>query len=192
MIVDIGDWVFRTAVQQAKDWRMSHCAEFQISINTSPVQYRKDVDLHKTWLEYLQELELPGQSVVIEITEGLLLHPEGNVKHKLLAFRDTGIQVALDDFGTGYSSLAYLKEFDIDYLKIDRSFVCNLGKNRDDLVLCEAMIVMAHTLGLQVIAEGVETAEQRDLLLQAGCDYAQGYFYSKPLPPDEFEKLLMP
>lgn len=190
MIVDIGDWVFRTAVQQAKDWRMSHCAEFQISINTSPVQYRKDVDLHKTWLEYLQELELPGQSVVIEITEGLLMDASPAVTSKLLAFRNAGLQVSMDDFGTGYSSLAYLKRFDIDYLKIDQSFVQSLAPESNDLALCEAIIVMAHKLGIKVIAEGIETEAQRDLLALSGCDYGQGNLFSKPVPADEFENLI--
>ena len=97
--------------------------------------------------------------------------------------------MSLDDFGTGYSSLAYLKKFDIDYLKIDQNFVCNLTGNSTDLALCEAIILMAHKLGMKVIAEGIETLEQRDLLLLAGCDYGQGYLFSKPVSAEEFEKL---
>lgn len=98
------------------------------------------------------------------------------------------MQVALDDFGTGYSSLAYLKKFDIDYIKIDKSFVQNLNSDSDDLILCEAMIVMAHKLGLMVIAEGIETWNQFELLKKFGCDYGQGYLFSKPVPADEFSK----
>ncbi|WP_052494291.1 GGDEF and EAL domain-containing protein [Nitrosospira sp. NpAV] len=190
MIVDIGDWVFRTAVRQVKDWRRSHCAEFQISINTSPVQYRKDADLHKTWLEFLRELELPGQSLAIEITEGLLMDASPAVTSKLLAFRNAGVRVSMDDFGTGYSSLGYLKRFDIDYLKIDQSFVQSLSSDSNDLALCEAIIVMAHKLGIKVIAEGIETEEQRGLLALSGCDYGQGNLFSKPVPVDEFESLM--
>jgi diguanylate cyclase (GGDEF)-like protein/PAS domain S-box-containing protein len=190
LIVPIGDWVFKEAVAQVKQWRAALDPSFQISVNKSPVQIRHDGGTHLSWAEYLERNGIPGQSIAIEITEGLLLRPEASVTNKLLAFRDAGVQVAVDDFGTGYSSLAYLKEFDIDYLKIDRSFVCNLGQNPDDLVICEAMIVMAHKLGLRVIAEGVETTEQRDLLQAAGCDYAQGYLYSRPLPPHEFEKFV--
>jgi EAL domain-containing protein (putative c-di-GMP-specific phosphodiesterase class I) len=108
----------------------------------------------------------------------------------LLDLRDAGIQVALDDFGTGYSSLSYLKKFDIDYIKIDRSFVRNLTATSDDMALCEAIIVMAHKLGLKVIAEGIETATQRNLLTEAGCDYGQGHLFAHPLPPQEFEALL--
>src|SRR5690606_16104981 len=101
-----------------------------------------------------------------------------------------GVQIALDDFGTGYSSMSYLKRFDIDYIKIDQSFVRNLGRGSDDLVLCEAMIGMAHRLGLKVVAEGVETDNQRDLLAAAGCDFAQGYLFSPPVDADTFEDLL--
>src|SRR5690606_27717613 len=109
--------------------------------------------------------------VVVEITERLLMDADSEVSAKLMAFRDGGVQVALDDFGTGYSSMSYLKRFDIDYIKIDQSFIRNLAPGSEDLVLCEAMIIMAHRLGLQVVAEGVETTAQRDLLLAAGCDF---------------------
>ena len=125
----------------------------------------------------------------MEITEGLLLDIPPLAAEKLFAFRDTGMQVAVDDFGTGYSSLSFLKKFDIDYLKIDKNFVDNLDTNSTDMSLCEAIILMAHKLGMKVIAEGIETAAQRDKLLQAGCDYGQGYLFSKPVSAGEFEKL---
>jgi EAL domain-containing protein (putative c-di-GMP-specific phosphodiesterase class I) len=112
------------------------------------------------------------------------------IAEQLLNFRDAGIQVAIDDFGTGYSSLSYLNKFDIDYLKIDQSFIRNLSYESSEMALSEAIIVMAHKLGLKVIAEGVETEQQRDLLAAAGCDYVQGYLFSKPLPVDEFKALL--
>jgi EAL domain-containing protein (putative c-di-GMP-specific phosphodiesterase class I) len=104
--------------------------------------------------------------------------------------RDAGIQVALDDFGTGYSSLSYLKKFDIDYIKIDRTFVRNLTVASDDMALCEAIIVMAHKLGLKVIAEGIETLTQLHLLTKAGCDYGQGHYFAEPLPAQDFEAML--
>ena len=191
LIIEIGNWVFREAARQVKQLRASYDADFQISINKSPVQFRDaNSQSDHAWLAYLQELGLPGQSIAIEVTEGLLLHAESNIIDKLLRFRDAGIQVAIDDFGTGYSSLAYLKKFDIDYLKIDRAFVHNLENDSDNMALCEAIIMMAHKLGLMVIAEGVETVAQRDLLAAAGCDYAQGYYFSRPVPAEEFEKLL--
>jgi EAL domain-containing protein (putative c-di-GMP-specific phosphodiesterase class I) len=143
------------------------------------------------WAEHLRELGLPGENIVVEITEGLLLNADAEVTDELFRLRDADIQVAIDDFGTGYSSLSYLKKFDIDYLKIDRSFVNNLESDANDMALSEAIIVMAHKLGLKVIAEGVETEGQRSLLAAAGCDYAQGYLFSKAIPPEEFERLLI-
>lgn len=190
LIVAIGDWVFKEAVQQTRQWRDRFDPAFQISVNMSPVQIRQDSEVCAHWSEYLAQVGMPGQSVAVEITEGLLLDAELN--EKLLTFRDAGIRVSIDDFGTGYSSLAYLKRFDIDYLKIDRSFVHNVGFDGDNQALCEAMVVLAHKLGLQVIAEGVETAEQRDFLHAVGCDFAQGYLYSQPVAPDRFESLVWP
>jgi diguanylate cyclase (GGDEF)-like protein/PAS domain S-box-containing protein len=191
MIVEIGDWVLRQAMHQVKRLQANHHKDFQISVNKSPVQFRNDDPVKAAeWLLELERNGLHASSLVVEITEGVLLDDAGNVKERLLASRDAGIQVAIDDFGTGYSSLAYLKKFDIDYLKIDQTFINNLGNHPDDMALCEAIIVMAHKLGLKVIAEGVETEQQRRLLLGAGCDYAQGFLFSKPLPADELERLL--
>ena len=133
---------------------------------------------------------LPGDSIVAEITEGLLLDGNPIVTATLIAMGEAGIQVALDDFGTGFSSLAYLQKHDIDYLKIDQAFVRNMAPGSKDLSLCEAIVVMAHKLGLKVIAEGVETKQQRDLLLAAGCDYAQGYFFSRPVSAEMMEIFL--
>lgn len=190
LICDIGNWVFRQAAAQVVHCRANHHSEFQISVNNSPVQFRIDTNHISSIIGHLKFLGLPGQSIVIEITESIMMEAKAEISNQFLAFRDNGIQVALDDFGTGYSSLSYLKKFDIDYIKIDQFFVRNLGSNSSDLVLCEAIIVMAHKLGIKVIAEGVETQMQRDLLKQAGCDYGQGYLWSRPVPADEFEKLL--
>ncbi|OGS75449.1 MAG: hypothetical protein A2063_10755 [Gallionellales bacterium GWA2_60_142] len=189
LIGEIGDWVFREAANWMLRWRKRGYSCTQVSVNKSPGQFVID-DCSKSWLAYMNEIGLPGECLVIEITEGLLLDERADITGKLLKFRDAGIQVAIDDFGTGYSSLAYLKKFDIDYLKIDRSFVRDLATDPNDLALSEAIIVMAHKLGLKVIAEGVETVEQRDMLIAAGCDSAQGYLYAKPMPAEEFEALL--
>jgi EAL domain-containing protein (putative c-di-GMP-specific phosphodiesterase class I) len=190
LITEIGHWVFRQATLQAKVWQHKYHPDFQVSINTSPRQFLCEGNLHQQWLDFLQEVDLPTNSVVVEITEGVLMDANMHNTNQLLMFRDAGLEVALDDFGTGYSSLAYLKRFDIDYLKIDKAFVRNLTENSDDQVLCEAIIVMAHKLGIKVIAEGVETEEQRRILVEAGCDYGQGYFFSRPLPVDQFEKAM--
>lgn len=189
LIIDIGRWVRNDSAAWCKHWNDICPGGFQVSINKSPVEFMDEGDGSSiaTFLNDLRAQELTGKNFVFEITEGLLLHADSTVKKKLLVLRDAGIQVAIDDFGTGYSALSYLKKFDIDYLKIDQSFVHNLEHDSDDMVLCEAIIVMAHKLGLQVIAEGVETAQQRDLLIGVNCDYAQGYLYSRPVPPEEFE-----
>lgn len=194
MIVEIGNWVFQEAAQQAAQWRKSLCQDFQISINKSPVQFHANsgkAEAYAEWARYLERIGLSGQSLVVEITERLLLEASSTISDQLLEFRDAGIQVSLDDFGTGYSSLSYLKKFHIDYVKIDQSFVRNLEEHSDDMALCEAIIVMAHKLDMQVVAEGIETEQQFRLLKAAGCDYGQGYFFSRPVSAEEFEKLIL-
>lgn len=190
LIVDIGDWVFQQAAHQVKAWRATLDPHFQISVNKSPVQFHHDDSANKPWVSQLQTMGLPGDSIVVEITEGLLLNTSSSVADQLLELHDAGIQVSLDDFGTGYSSLSYLQKFDIDFIKIDQSFVRHLIPASTDLALCKAIIVMAHELGIKVIAEGVETTQQRDLLAAAGCDYAQGYLFARPMSAPEFEALL--
>jgi diguanylate cyclase (GGDEF)-like protein/PAS domain S-box-containing protein len=194
LIIEIGNWIFQEVVGQVAIWRETINPEFQISINKSPIQFTnamaKKSNSHLNWVNFLKQLELPGQCIAVEITERLLLDSSDAIRRQLLEFRDYGVQVSLDDFGTGYSSLAYIKKFDIDYIKIDQAFVKNLKLDSDDLALCEAMIVMAHKLNMKVVAEGVETQEQLNLLLAAKCDFGQGYFFSKPVSPEEFIKLL--
>lgn len=190
LIAPIGDWVFREAARQTLRLRAMHHPAFQISVNKSPKQFRESSSDVTNWFDYLHELGLPGESIAIEITEGLLLNVVPEVTDKLKSFRDGGIQIAIDDFGTGYSSLSYLKRFDIDYLKIDQSFVRDIETDPNDMALSKAIIVMAHALGLKVIAEGVETSSQLNMLRDAGCDYAQGYFFSEPKSADQFEAWL--
>jgi diguanylate cyclase (GGDEF)-like protein/PAS domain S-box-containing protein len=187
LIYDIGDWVFLQAVSSVADWHKRFKRMVQVSVNRSPVEFDKDPT---RWIDVLTGAGLPGGSITIEITEGLLLRKSEKVRQCLLEFRNHGIEVSIDDFGTGFSALSYLKQFDIDYLKIDRSFVNSLTENDSDKALVEAIIVMAHKLGIKTIAEGVETEAQRDMLLAFDCDYAQGYLYSRPVPVVEFERLL--
>ena len=194
LIIEIGNWIFQEVVGQVAIWRETINPDFQISINKSPIQFTsamaKKNNAHLNWVSFLKQLELPGQCIAVEITERLLLDSSDVIRSQLLEFRDYGVQVSLDDFGTGYSSLAYIKKFDIDYIKIDQAFVKNLKVDSDDLALCEAIIVMAHKLNMKVVAEGVETQEQLNLLLAANCDYGQGYYFSKPIPPEAFVKLI--
>jgi diguanylate cyclase (GGDEF)-like protein len=190
MIAEISDWVFRQAARQVKRMRSKYHSQFQISINISPILFSAPQSYTDAWIAQLSSLGLPSNTIILEITEGLLLDASDTVKRRLLQCRDAGLQVSLDDFGTGYSSLAYLNRFDIDYLKIDQAFVENLAPDSDESALCEAVTVMAHKLGLKVIAEGVENPLQRDMLMASGCDYAQGFLYSKPLPANDFMHLL--
>jgi diguanylate cyclase (GGDEF)-like protein len=186
MILELGDWVFAQAAIQVARWRSSIHPEFQISINMSPAQFKNRRSSIADWGNQLSALGLPGHCIAIEITEGLLLEASEVVRTKLLQISETGFQLSLDDFGTGYSSLAYLNKFDIDYIKIDRSFVTEMEDNPNQRALCEAVIAMAHKLGLKVVAEGIETPAQLDLLISFGCDYGQGYLFSKPVPADKF------
>jgi EAL domain-containing protein (putative c-di-GMP-specific phosphodiesterase class I) len=190
LIVDIGEWVFLQAAAQVQKWRQTLHPDFQISVNRSPVQFRHDDIGRASWGLQMHAMGLPGEALVVEITEGLLLDTSDVVGEQLLALGDAGIKVSLDDFGTGYSSLAYLQKFDIDFIKIDQSFVRHLIPGSTDLALCKAIIVMAHALGMQVIAEGVETEQQRDLLKEAGCDFGQGYLFARPISAQELETLV--
>lgn len=185
LIVPLGDFVAREAAAWAARWRAELAPDFQISINLSPVQLRQPRAGAEGVLAAMRAHGLSGRALVVELTEGLLLNSETSVEDNLDSLRAAGLEVALDDFGTGYSSLSYLRTFDLDYLKIDRSFVEDLRGSGAGL--CEAIVVMAHRLGLKVVAEGVEAEWQKDLLAAMGCDYLQGYLYSPPLPPEEFE-----
>ena len=189
LINEIGNWVFVQAAAWGQRWRENFGVAFQGSVNKSPVQFlphKKEMD----WGAYLRQLGMAWNSVTVEITESLLLNASSTTADKIFDLRDAGVQVAIDDFGTGYSSMAYLKKFDVDYLKVDQSFIRDTARGGIGRTIAETIIVMAHKLGLKVIAEGVETAEQRDWLKEAGCDYAQGFLYAQPLPPEEFERLL--
>jgi diguanylate cyclase (GGDEF)-like protein/PAS domain S-box-containing protein len=190
LINEIGNWVFYQAAQQVTLWRTQFDIDFQISVNTSPLQWIEESGSMNQWFTHLVEQGIDGTALCVEITEGLLMDANDRITNRLLEFRDANIQVSIDDFGTGYSSLSYLKHFDIDYLKIDQSFVRNLDQGQNDLALCEAMIVMAHKLGIQVIAEGVETKSQDQILRGIGCDYGQGYLYSRPMSAIDFTALI--
>ena len=190
VIVELGDWVFRQAVQQVAAWRVSHDPRFQISVNKSPVQFRSAAGTAQAWARHLADQGLPGECVVVEITEGLLLEADSHVFEQLAHLKQAGMPVSLDDFGTGYSSLSYLQKFDIDFLKIDQVFVRGLSATSKNIALCKAIIGMAHELGMKVVAEGVETEEQRQLLQAAGCDYGQGYLFARPMDGESLSRWL--
>ncbi len=187
LIVEIGQWVFESVARQVLQWRQELASDFQVSVNKSPVQFMGKSTGTQPWGRTLQQLGLSGDAIVVEITEGLLLDSSDAVAQRLLDLGNAGIGIALDDFGTGYSSLAYLQRFEIDYLKIDRSFVRHLVHDSTELALCRAIIAMAHALGIEVIAEGVETEVHYTLLREAGCDYAQGYYLARPMGAADLE-----
>lgn len=191
LIVPLGDWVMREAAGQLARWREEVAPAFELSVNVSPAQLNADGQHVQNWIAHLQQLSLPCTALVAEITERVLLEADKDTDDRLQLLQDAGMQLALDDFGTGYSSLSYLKRFDIGLIKIDRSFVSQLGLGREDTALCQAIIAMAHRLGIRVVAEGVETREQHHILLQAGCDYGQGYWYGRPMPAAELSERLL-
>lgn len=185
LIVSIGQWVFKQASQHLQQLKQYFHPDFQVSVNMSPVQLAEHESIFHDWHYALEKQGLKGRDLVVEITEGVMMTSSDEIKQRLLSCRDLGIELALDDFGTGYSSLAYIRQFEIDYLKIDRSFVDNLEKDGNAQLICEAMISIAHKLKIQVVAEGVEEPGQASLLKDMGCDYFQGYMISKPIPIED-------
>lgn len=190
MIHEIGNWVFSEAADWSARWSRMLGRTVQISINKSPIQFLPH-GYTSDWIGYLDRHGLPHNSIAVEITEGVLLHLSVPLFQRLHALHQGGVEVSIDDFGTGYSSMSYLKRLDIDYLKIDQSFVADMLHDRTSLTITQTIIVMAHKLGLKVIAEGVETTAQRACLSNHGCDFVQGYLFARPLPAAEFEKLLL-
>ena len=182
LIHPIGSWVLEQALNWASQFGQAAGSIFQVAVNRSPLQFQQP-EPAEAWVERLARHRLPGKALSIEITEGLLLRKEPQVMAQLQALEAAGIDLALDDFGTGYSSMSYLRRFSVDYLKIDQSFVKDIETDEANRAIVEAIIVMAHKLGLHTVAEGVETQAQADWLKAAGCDYAQGYLFARPMPP---------
>ncbi|MBV8036058.1 MAG: EAL domain-containing protein [Pelomonas sp.] len=189
-VVAIGDWVLREAVAQAAHW-LSRGLRMPVAVNVSALQFQQ-AGFVETVAEALQEAMLPASMLELELTEGVLLGDAEEGLRRMRALASLGVTLSIDDFGTGYSSLAYLKRFPIQRLKIDRSFVQGLPGDASDVGIANAIVQMGRALGLQVIAEGVETEAQRDFLAQAGCHEFQGFLFAKPLRPDEFEQRVRP
>jgi diguanylate cyclase (GGDEF)-like protein/PAS domain S-box-containing protein len=190
LIVPIGEWVLRQACRQLQLWRAAGRRELKMAVNLSPRQLEQPGFC--TQLEQiLDETGIPASAIELEITESILLQRSEFNLSTLTALRDMGIQLSLDDFGTGYSSLAYLQRFPVHALKIDQSFVHDIATDRNHSALITAIIAMANSLDLTVIAEGVETRQQAGFLLARGCHWAQGYYYSAAVPAPAFSELLM-
>jgi EAL domain-containing protein (putative c-di-GMP-specific phosphodiesterase class I) len=189
MILEVGSWVLRQAAADFLSWTELGLAPLRIAVNVSPNQLK-----HKdfmTDLEHALRVDKLGHAGIdIEITEGVLMEDLEDCIRKLTAVRELGVRVAIDDFGTGFSSLRYLARLPIDTLKIDQSFVAMVTESPNDLAIVSAIIVLAHGLNLDVVAEGVETAEQRKFLRLLRCDEMQGFLFSRPVPKDAIEQML--
>jgi two-component system CheB/CheR fusion protein len=184
LILSIGQWVIRESVAELQRWR-SFGHDLNLSVNLSPVQFHQQ-DVFAILMENLRNCGVPPRCLKVEITETVLLHRSTRVREVLHALHGAGVGIHLDDFGTGYSSLSYLQHFPIEAVKIDSSFLAGVGHDRHNEAIVDGIVKLAHSLRIQVIAEGVENAIQVTFLNQAGCDTVQGYFYSPPLPPQSF------
>jgi diguanylate cyclase (GGDEF)-like protein/PAS domain S-box-containing protein len=189
LIRDIGAWVLRQACTQNRAWQNAGLPVLPIAINLSSAQLHKKGFLDDV-VGMLKELALPHRCLEFEITESVSIHGPENAISGLKTLKDMGVRLSIDDFGTGYSSLSYLKRLPVDTIKIDKSFVRDITTDKNDAAIIEAIISMAHSLRLKVIAEGVETFEQREFLRLHGCDQVQGYYYSAAVPAERFGEML--
>lgn len=189
LILPLGEWVLRTACRQNKQWQLNGYPPLRVSVNLSPNQFNQK-DLLLQIQKNLEETELAACWLELEITEGAFMNKAASTLKTFADIKSLGIHISIDDFGTGYSSLGYLKRFDIDCLKIDKSFVDEIGQHSKDANIAHAIISMAKSLHMMIVAEGVEKQEQLEFLQKHNCDQIQGYIFSRPLPPAEFEKLL--
>ena len=185
LILPIGDWVIRAACEQLNQWQQSLNGNFTLAINLSSQQF-KTRRLADVVSDTLRRYQVPAHQLELEITESLLLDDQPATQYLMELFKEMGLRLSIDDFGTGYSALSYLRRFSLDVLKIDRSFICDLPENQDLGAMVKAIIFMAHELNLEVIAEGVETEAQLKILESQGCNYGQGFWFSHPLPAQEF------
>jgi diguanylate cyclase (GGDEF)-like protein/PAS domain S-box-containing protein len=188
-IVQLGNWVIRDACRQLAAWNASGLPRISLAVNLSALQFRQP-DLFSTLERALAANGLPGDALDIEVTESVVMDDVDATMQTIDAIKRMGTQMSIDDFGTGYSSLSYLKRFKADKLKIDRSFVRDIPGDLDDSAIAKAIINMAQTLNMKVVAEGVETLDQWRFLAEAGCDLVQGYLVAKPMPAEAFARLL--
>ncbi len=190
LIVALGEWMIFSICKQISLWQESGLKHQQVSINLAPRQF-KEQDLVAVFTQAIAENNIDASSLSVEVTERTLIDNIGEVEGTLKKLRAMGMQVMLDDFGTGYASLAYLKDFPVDVVKIDRVFVTGIPDSKEDSAIVEAIAGLTRGLKLRLLAEGVENDRQLDMLKSVGCQFAQGYYWSKPLPGDEYEQFYM-
>jgi EAL domain-containing protein (putative c-di-GMP-specific phosphodiesterase class I) len=190
LIVPLGSWVLEQALDTVSRWREQGDGRMPyISVNVSARQFRSPGFVDLVAAE-LTRRALPADCLMLEITESLLLRDENHVIDDLNVLRELGIRIAIDDFGTGYSSLSYLRQVPVDVLKIDKSFVDTVATSPQQRALVEGIVNLAHTLGLQVVVEGIEQPQERDLLLAMGCEYGQGYLFARPMNYSDATRLI--
>jgi diguanylate cyclase (GGDEF)-like protein len=189
LILQIGEWVLRETCKQVRDWQTQGLSVGDVAINLSARQFRQN-DLPEMIESILNETEIAASTISLEITESVIMDNPESAKTMLEKLTQLGINIAIDDFGTGHSSLSYLKTFSLHCLKIDRSFINDIPDDENDVAIVHSILGLGHSLGLMVVAEGVETQEQLNYLRKEQCDIIQGYFFSKPLPPDECISLM--
>ncbi|MGQ4649910.1 EAL domain-containing protein [Lyngbya aestuarii] len=189
LIVPIGDWVLQKACKQIKIWQTKGFPSLRVAVNLSGRQFCQ-MDLRQKLVQILMDTDLHPQYIDLEMTESMLVQNTEVAIRRLNALKSLGVQIAIDDFGTGYSSLSYLQQFPFDILKIDRCFISNITNNSNNTAITKAIIQMAKSLGLKLIAEGVEKAAELDFVYHHQCDAIQGYLFSPPVSTQEFEKLL--
>ena len=189
LIISIGEWVLHTACSQTKVWQKEGFAPFQIAVNLSRSQFIHR-NLQERIIKIIQEVDLTPNYLELEVTEGLVMQNERAASRIMKAWQNYGIKISMDDFGKGYSSLSYLREFPFDVIKIDKSFIHNIMADSKTEAITIAIIQMAHSLNLKVVAEGVETQAELDFLQRHKCDEIQGYLFGPPLPISKFEQLL--
>jgi diguanylate cyclase (GGDEF)-like protein/PAS domain S-box-containing protein len=189
LIVPIGEWALREACQQNLAWQQAGLSPLVVAVNVSLRQFQRD-DFLQTVSSVLQQTGLAAAALELEVTESSVMHNAERLIDMLSNIRALGVHISVDDFGTGYSSLSYLKRFPVDRLKIDRSFVQDILVDKDSEAIVRTIIALGHNLGLKLVAEGVENAEQVAYLLANGCDELQGFYYGRPMPAHEFELLL--
>ncbi|MEK3936886.1 EAL domain-containing protein [Sporosarcina sp. FSL W7-1349] len=188
IIVPLGEWILREGCRQVNDWIQKGFAPFRVAINMSPVQV-EDPGTVSMVQKILDETGTPAELIEIEVTETTFADREG-LREKMQTLRDMGITVAIDDFGTGYSTFSYIKDLPADTLKIDMSFIRDIHENEESRAIVKAIIALADTVGLRVVAEGVEYEEQAEILRSFGCTEAQGYLFSRPIPPEVCEQFM--
>ena len=192
LILPIGEWVLKTACAQLKAWENNaQTRHLQLAVNVSPRQFHQ-TDFIAQVIEIVERSGINPTLLKLELTEGIVLNDIEDTILKMKALRKIGVSFSMDDFGTGFSSLSNLKKLPFDQLKIDKSFVRDISVDRDDAIIVETIIAMANKLKMEVIAEGVENEAQRVFLEQHHCEFFQGYLFSKPVPLEQFEALLMP